>query len=163
MLVLGIDPGIDRLGWGFVSEENGVLRYIDAGCFTTSKKDREEKRLLEIKEFVSKTIHNQRPDALSIEKIFFAANAKTAISVGQARGVILLTAEMANIPTFAYTPLQVKQAVSGYGQADKHQIQLMVKSILKLPSIPKSDDTADALAIAITHLFSYKLKKLTIN
>lgn len=156
MLILGIDPGIARLGWGFISETNGNPQLVDAGCFETDKRDREPKRLQQIFDFLIKILKKRRPDVLSLEQLFFATNVKTALSVGQARGVILLAAETANIQVAAYTPLQVKQALSGYGRADKQQIQLMVKSILKLPTVPRPDDTADALAIAITHLFSYR-------
>lgn len=156
MLILGIDPGLERLGWGFISDAGSKLELVDAGCFQTSKQDTEPERLRQIYEFLRKTIKKRHPDIVSIEQLFFATNAKTALTVSQARGVILLAAQITKTPIATYTPLQVKQALTGYGKADKRQVQLMVKSILKLPTIPQPDDTADALAIAIAHQFSYR-------
>lgn len=157
MLILGIDPGIARLGWGLVTSEKGKLKMVDYGCFETPAKMPENDRLEEIYRFLGKLIQTHNPDTLSVEELFFAANAKTALTVGQARGVILLTATLQKLPVVSYTPLEVKQALTGYGRADKKQIQIMVKSILGLEKIPQPDDAADALAIAITHAFSYKM------
>jgi crossover junction endodeoxyribonuclease RuvC len=120
--------------------------------------ENEARRLEQAHLFLKKLIQTHQPNVMSVEELFFAANAKTALTVGQARGVILLTSALANLKIFSYTPLQVKQALSGYGRADKHQMQMMVKAILNLKEIPQPDDAADALAIAITHAFSYKLQ-----
>lgn len=157
MIILGIDPGIARLGWGIISEERGKLTMIDYGCFETPATEAEPNRLREIFEFLTELIKTHKPEVLSIEELFFAANARTALTVGQARGVAIVAASLLEIPSYSYTPLQIKQALSGYGRADKAQIQFMVKSILKLGKIPQPDDAADALAVAITHAFSYKL------
>lgn len=151
MIVLGIDPGIARVGWGVLSSSHSKLSSISYGCITTSVSSADEVRLKNVYDEITTIISSYHPDVISIEKLFFAANAKTAFVVGQARGVLLLSAANAGIDTFSYTPLEVKMALTGYGKADKSQIQRMVQSILTLPSIPKPDDTADALAIAITH------------
>lgn len=158
MTILGIDPGIARLGWGIISDSNGKLLPIDFGCFETDKNESESQRLKKIDEFLVNLIASQKPDTLAIEELFFAQNSKTALTVGQARGVILLASAKSNLEIASYTPLEVKQALTGFGKAEKHQVQMMVQSILKLNKIPKPDDTADALAIAITHAFSRKLK-----
>lgn len=158
MTILGIDPGLARLGWGIISDTKGTHILIDFGCLETQSKQPESDRLKQINLFLTKLISTHRPDALAIEELFFAANAKTALAVGQARGVVLLTAALANLETHSYTPLEVKQALTGFGRADKHQMQMMVQSILKLKMVPKPDDAADALAVAITHAFSRKMK-----
>ena len=157
MPILGIDPGIARLGWGIISFEKGNVKAVEYGCFETSAKLPEAERLKDLHSFLTKLINTHKPEVLSVEELFFAANAKTALTVGQARGVVILTASLFDLPVSSYTPLQVKQALTGYGRAEKSQIQLMVKTILKLNEIPKPDDAADALAIAITHAFSYKM------
>jgi crossover junction endodeoxyribonuclease RuvC len=159
MLILGIDPGIARMGWGLLSENEGQLKLIDVGCFETKAGMAEPERLKNIYQFLIQLIQKHRPGVLSIEELFFASNAKTAFTVGQARGVVLLAATLAKLQINSYTPLQVKQSLTGYGRADKKQIQIMVKSILHLNTIPQPDDAADALAIAITHAFSYKFNK----
>lgn len=159
MLILGIDPGLARVGWGIIEEKSGRHTAVAYDCFTTPSTQNEEARLEAINNFLSGLIKLHRPDIMAVEKLFFATNAKTAISVGQARGAILLTAAQMNLPTAAYTPLQVKQAITGYGKADKKQIQAMVNSLLKLSPPIRQDDTADALAIALTHAFSYKLSQ----
>ncbi len=160
MVILGIDPGIGRVGWGIIRDDSGKHQIITYGCFETSSKMEETERLSQINTFISDLVHQYQPDAIAIEQLFFAANVRTAMSVGQARGVIVMAASTTGVPLTSYTPLQVKQAISGYGKADKKQIQMMVKTLLKLPTIPQPDDAADALAIALTHAFSYKLKKL---
>lgn len=160
MIIIGIDPGIARVGWGIIRIQDSGLRIQDVGCFETSKSDPLDQRLLSISVFLKKLFGEYKPDCVAVEQLFFATNAKTAITVGQARGVIILTASQANIPTFDYTPLQVKLAITGYGKADKNQVQQMAKNILKLKEIPRPDDAADALAIALTHAFSYKLQKI---
>jgi crossover junction endodeoxyribonuclease RuvC len=158
MIILGIDPGIGRIGWGFVQQLTGKQKLIDYGCFETDSKLSQEERLALIHQFFIDLITKNKPDAIAIEQLFFATNAKTAFSVGQARGVIVLACSSFGIPLTSYTPLQVKLAISGYGKADKNQVQQMVKSLLRLSNIPKPDDAADALAIALTHAFSYKLR-----
>lgn len=155
---MGIDPGIGRIGWGLIEESNGKLKALDFGCFETSSSEKEETRLSQINLFLKKIFFDYLPNVVAIEQLFFAANSKTALIVGQARGAILLTASQANLPIFSYTPLQVKLTIVGYGRAEKKQVQIMVKSFLGLREIPKQDDAADALAIAITHAFSYKLR-----
>lgn len=158
MIILGIDPGIARVGWGVIDEKGGKYSPLDYGCFETYATSQEDQRLLQINEFVLELIKKHKPEIVAIEQLFFGANTKTALTVGQARGVIVLTAAQRNIKTVSYTPLQVKMALTGYGRAEKKQIQIMINSILKLPKKITQDDTADALAVALTHAFSYKLK-----
>ncbi len=160
MRILGIDPGIGRCGWAVVDSNKGKVIAIDYGCFETDSKTNVEKRLEEIHGGVEKIIKKYSVNCLGIEELFFNTNAKTAFVVGQARGVILLAASQNKLPIHIYTPLQVKIAVTGYGRAEKDQIGKMVKTILKLDSIPKPDDTADALAIALCHAFSAKMRVL---
>jgi crossover junction endodeoxyribonuclease RuvC len=156
MRILGIDPGIGRAGWGVIETQNSKLKTQNFGCIETSMKTAPEKRLQEVYAAVSRIINEEKPNALAIEDLFFNSNAKTALVVGQARGVILLAAAQNNIPVTVYTPLQVKLAVTGYGRAEKGQVAKMVKALLKLTSMPKLDDTTDALAIALTHAFISK-------
>ena len=159
MRILGIDPGIGRTGWGIVGVESGEWRVEKYGCIETSKDSSIEQRLHKLYLEIIEITKNAKPDALAIEELFFNTNAKTALVVGQARGVILLAAAMQQIPVAVYTPLQVKIAVTGYGRAEKSQVGQMVKTLLKLPAIPKPDDIADALAIALTHAFSVRMNK----
>lgn len=158
MRILGIDPGIGRCGWGVIDSNGSKLTAIDYGCIETKPKSEITGRLLEINREVEAVIKKYKPDALSIEELFFGTNSTTAFSVGQARGVILLLAAVHKLPVGIYTPLEVKMAVTGYGRAEKNQIGQMVKVILKLEKPPKLDDTADALAVALTHGFSAKIK-----
>ena len=158
MIILGIDPGIGRCGWGVIEVEGLKLKVLNYGCIETSSKKEVAQRLKEVHEEIVGLIKKYSPVALGIEELFFNTNAKTAFVVGQARGVILLAAAESKIPVSIYTPLQVKIAVTGYGRAEKEQVGKMVKTILKLKDIPKPDDTTDALAIAITHAFSVKMK-----
>lgn len=160
MKILGIDPGIGRVGWGVIEVERSKFKAQQYGCFETKPNDAIPKRLNEIYSFITTLLREHAPDSLAIEELFFNTNVKTAFSVGQARGVILLAAAQKNIPVAIYTPLQVKMATTGYGRAEKAQIGQMVKALLHLESIPKPDDTADALAIALTHAFSYKMQAL---
>jgi crossover junction endodeoxyribonuclease RuvC len=160
MRILGIDPGIGRCGWGIVDVEKSRLKVIGYGCIETSSKKQTPERLTEIHETISKIINEHKPEALGIEELFFNTNAKTAFVVGQARGVILLAAFQNKLEIAIYTPLQVKMALTGYGRAEKGQIGKMVKTLLNLKEIPKLDDTADALAVAITHAFSNKYTRL---
>lgn len=161
MKILGIDPGIGRLGWGVITVEQSKLRVHNFGCIETDKTLTVPDRLLEIYNTLTALIQKEKPDALAIEELFFNSNVSTAMSVGQARGVVLLLSAQYTLSVGVYTPLQVKVAVTGFGRAEKQQVGHMVKVLLKLPSIPKPDDTADALAVAITHAFSYKVTKLT--
>ncbi len=152
MKILGIDPGIGRMGWGIIEKVQGSQFLVGGyGCVETQPNSDIPGRLYAIYDEVCRIIDEYRPDALAIEDLFFAKNAKTAFSVGQARGVILLAASQKNLSIAVYTPLQVKSAVTGYGKAEKKQVGQMVKLLLHLKEIPKPDDTADALAIAITH------------
>lgn len=152
--ILGIDPGTATTGWAIVEEVKKNPRLIACGCVNTSKINSDAERLVEIGKDLASLIKKYKPDEAAIEDLFFFKNLKTAITVAQARGVILYEIKKNRIPLFAYTPLQVKQALTGYGRAEKKQIQIMVKNILKLAHIPKPDDAADAVAIAICHLNS---------
>ena len=160
MFILGIDPGIERCGWGVLSETKSVVTPVDYGCIFTSKEDSDAKRLLNLYNEIIDLIKKFKPEGIAVEEIFFNNNAKTVIIVGEARGVIMLAAEINKIPVFSYSPLKIKMAITGYGRADKEQVQYMVKNVLHLKSVPKPDDTADALAVALTHCFTYKLNKL---
>jgi len=152
MLTLGIDPGTATTGWGIIDSSNNMMKALAYGHIATKTIYPLPKRLHIIHTSLLDIIKKYSPDNASVEELFFSKNVKTAISVGHARGVILLTAQLSGLKTFEYTPLQIKQAVSGYGRADKQQIQTMVKSLLKLEKIPSPDDTADALAVAICHI-----------
>jgi crossover junction endodeoxyribonuclease RuvC len=158
MRIIGIDPGIGRTGWGIVDVEKGKLIVQKYGCIETFKDQSVGDRLLILYKTLEKILDEAKPDAFAIEELFFNTNTTTALVVGQARGVAFLTAAQRAIPISVYTPSQIKIAVTGYGKADKNQVGQMVKTLLALKSIPKPDDTADALAIAITHAFSYKMK-----
>ncbi len=151
MIILGIDPGIATVGWGVVKYEKGTFKYIDCGTITTPSGMRVERRLFFIHLALGDIIKRFTPDEISIEELFFNTNQKTAINVAQARGVILLTAEENKLPLFEYTPLQVKQAMVGYGRAEKKQVMEMTRVFLHLDSVPKPDDAADALALAVCH------------
>ncbi len=151
MIILGIDPGIARTGYGVLKLKSKTQWLVlDYGCIETSAKTVFSERLSEIYHSLRDIIKKYKPEKIAIEKIYFAKNAKTAIKVGEARGVILLASNQKNILISEFTPLQVKQALTGYGQASKEQVQKMVKIVLNLDKIPKPDDAADALAIAVT-------------
>lgn len=156
MIILGIDPGTATTGWGLVEKEGPKYTLIDFGCVKTPAKMPLHDRLDQIFDEISDLIKKYKPDHAAVEELFFAANSKTAIAVGQARGVILLAAKKNCVSVFEYTPLQVKMAICGYGRAEKMQVQKMVKTLLSLSDIPKPDDAADALAIAICHAQSYR-------
>jgi crossover junction endodeoxyribonuclease RuvC len=160
MLTLGIDPGTAITGFGLVREHKDRLDFIEHGVIRTSPKDNSQTRLKKIYNGLKKVIKEYKPKFVAIERLFFGKNSTTAIAVGQARGIALLAAAELGIIVSEYTPLEVKLAVTGYGKADKKQVQQMVKSLLKLEVIPKPDDAADALAIAITHLHTYKMRNL---
>lgn len=158
MRIMGIDPGIGRTGWGIIDEEHSKIKPVAFGCLETPPKEEIASRLASLYSSLQTILRDQKPDIVAIEELFFNTNAKTALIVGQARGVMLLLSAQEKIPVAVYTPLQVKVALTGYGRADKAQIGHMVKIILSLPVIPKPDDTADALAIALTHAFSRKMR-----
>ena len=151
MLILGLDPGLAIVGYGVIVYENSKFTVMDYGTITTTAGTPLPARLNRVFMGVEQLIEKYSPNCVSIEELFFYNNAKTAIAVGQARGVALLACEQANIPIYEYTPKQVKLGAVGYGLADKKQVQHMVKVLLNLKEIPKPDDAADALAIAICH------------
>lgn len=154
MIILGIDPGYAIVGYGVIEYLGNRFAVLNYGAVLTPAKTAFEDRLLQIYDELDILMRRYKPEALAIEKLFFNSNQKTVIDVSQARGVILLAARKNGIPIFEYTPLQVKQSVVGYGRADKNQVQEMTKMILHLDKIPKPDDTADALAMAICHAHS---------
>ncbi len=158
MKVLGIDIGTATTGWAVLSKEKGILTHKvwGYGVITTASKIPMPERLNQIFNDLTVLIKRYSPDHLAVEDIFFFKNQKTVITVGQARGVVLLAGKKKKLDIFNYTPLQVKQAVTGYGRADKEQVQIMVAKLLKLKEIPKPDDAADALAIGICHLNSQR-------
>lgn len=151
MRILGIDPGYAIIGWGVLNYERGRFTALDFGAVTTAAGTPFLERLEKIHTDISAIIGAHSPQTLAIEKLYFQNNQKTAIEVAEARGVILLAAQQAGVPVFEYTPLQVKSAVTGYGQAHKPQVMEMTRRLLRLTQVPKPDDTADALAIAICH------------
>lgn len=152
MTVLGIDPGYAIIGYGVVNAEKSSFTPVAYGCITTDADTDFNERLKLIFEGMNKVIEKAKPDCIAIEKLYFQNNQKTAIMVAEARGVILLCAQLHNIEIFEYTPLQVKTAVTGYGKAKKQQVMDMTKRLLKLRVMPKPDDAADALAIAVCHI-----------
>lgn len=157
MIVMGIDPGIAITGYGIVEYDGNKIKTIDYGYIQTLSYELTSSRLKTIYEGIFGLIKTFQPDAFSIEELFFNKNTRTALTVGQARGVAILAAGMNNLPVYEYTPLQVKQSVIGYGRAKKEQVQFMVKELLKLKEIPKPDDVADALAVAICHCNWHKM------
>ncbi|MDQ1283844.1 MAG: crossover junction endodeoxyribonuclease RuvC [Patescibacteria group bacterium] len=159
--ILGVDPGTATTGWAVIEEDNkGEMKTIAYGHISTSKNNSDEDRLLEISSDLNRIIGKHRPEEAAIEQIFFFKNQKTVIQVAQSRGAIILTLKQNGVRIASYTPLQIKQALTGYGRADKKQIQEMTKSILKLNALPKPDDTADAIAIAICHINSRKMASM---
>jgi crossover junction endodeoxyribonuclease RuvC len=151
MRIIGIDPGTGILGFGVIDVERGKAQLVDAGVIRTPAKQEDAIRLQTIFDELTEIIAQTKPQAMSVEKLFFAQNVTTAMTVSQARGVVLLTGQQAGLTIHEYTPLQIKQAITGYGRAEKKQIQEMVRVILQLQEVPKPDDCADALAAAITH------------
>ena len=151
MRILGIDPGTATTGYGIIEYHAGKPKAIDFGCIMTSSKESASSRLSTLYGSMMQLLDQSKPDAVAIKKIFFNTNITTGIAVSQARGVILLAAEHHNLPIAEYTPLQVKSAICGYGMAKKPQVQQMIQTILNLKSIPRPDDAADALAIALCH------------
>ncbi len=154
MRILGIDPGYAIVGWGVIEQQNSKFKTLGYGAITTAAGGEFTARLETIYNDMCRLLEEAKPDAMAIEKLFFNTNTTTAIMVAEARGVILLAARKAGVPVYEYTPLQVKQAVTGYGRAEKMQIQEMTKLLLHLERVPKPDDTADALAIALCHAHS---------
>ena len=152
-LALGIDPGTATTGYGLVRlDRNGELVAVHYGVILTPKDESAPARLEMIYDELTDLLEEYNPDTAAVEKLFFSRNVTTALAVGQARGVVMLALQQAGIDAFEYTPKEIKNAVAGYGGADKHQVQEMVRALLQLDSIPKPDDAADALAVAITHL-----------
>lgn len=151
MRILGIDPGVAIVGFGVVDHEKGQSKMVQYGAINTQAGLPLATRLVQIESDLKQLIDHFQPDEISIEELFFSKNITTGIAVAHARGVILCTAEKCGIPIYEYTPMQVKQAVAGYGLAEKHQVMDMVRRLLKLKAIPKPDDAADALAIALCH------------
>jgi crossover junction endodeoxyribonuclease RuvC len=159
LLILGVDPGIAILGYGLVKYETNRFTVIDYGAITTNAGINMSERLTIIYDRLVDIIKRYNPDAFAVEELFFNKNIKTALTVGHARGVAVLAGSKSGVQVYEYTPLQVKQAVVGYGRADKNQMQQMVKVILNLGEIPKPDDVADALAVAICHGNSSKFSE----
>ncbi len=162
MLVIGIDPGTATTGYGLVNEdESGRLTAVAYGVIKTPAKLPMPQRLRQLYRELKEIVILHRPDSAAVEKLFFQKNVRTAISVGQGRGVAILALAEAAIEISEYTPLEIKQAISGYGGADKAQMQQMVRALLNLDELPTPDDAADALAVAICHIHTDHLKKLT--
>lgn len=159
MRILGIDPGFAITGFSIIDYEGNKFKLITSGAILTEAHTSFPLRLEQIYNQLNQIITEYKPDAMAIEELFFNNNAKTAINVAQARGVILVTAKLNKVPIYEYTPLQVKQAVVGYGRADKMQVQRMVKMILNEENLPKLDDTTDSMAMAICHAHSSKFVK----
>jgi crossover junction endodeoxyribonuclease RuvC len=155
--ILGIDPGTATMGWGVIRQEGNRLRYVQHGTVTTPSIWEMPRRLARLFDGVTELLEGYRPQTVAVEELFFNTNITTAITVGQARGVAILAAYKAGVVVHEYTPLQVKQAITSYGRADKRQVQEMVRALLNLREIPRPDDAADGLAIAITHAFSSRM------
>ena len=151
MRILGIDPGTGILGFGVIDVQKGKLQLVDGGVIRTPVKEDDAVRLQTIFEELTYIIVQTKPEIMSVEKLFFAQNVTTAMTVAQARGVVLLCGKQAGLELFEYTPQQIKLAITGHGRADKKQVQEMVKVLLGLKQVPQPDDCADALAAAITH------------
>ena len=161
LIILGVDPGTAITGYGFICADTDPIQMVAYGAITTPSDWEMPRRLAHIYRELADVIAQHRPTDAVVEKLFFSKNVRTALSVGQARGVALLAAEQAQLAIHEYTPLQIKQAVVGYGRADKNQIQQMVKMLLQLDFVPQPDDAADALAVAICHAHSARFEKLT--
>ena len=160
MLILGIDPGTAIMGYGLVDNPDDVLALVEYGTITTTPDQPMPQRLRSIFRQLSSILTRFHPDALAVEELFFSRNVTTALAVGQARGIVLLAAAEADIPVFEYKPQAVKQAIVGYGRADKSQVQQMVRMLLNLDQIPRPDDAADAIAIAVCHHHSARFNQL---
>lgn len=158
--VVGIDPGLAITGYGFVRPREQSLELVAAGAITTQADQALPDRLLRIYRELTELLDRYQPTAMAVEQVFFGRNASSALSVGQARGVALLTAALRGIPVFTYTPAEVKEAVVGYGAAEKRQVQEMVRLLLAMPDILRPDDVADAVAVAICHIHTRRLDEL---
>lgn len=158
MTILGIDPGTGRMGYGVVRKEGGRIVHVAHGCLETPAHTPQEERLLLIHETLDALIKKHGPALVGVERLFFQKNAKTAMAVSEARGVILLTARMHRLPVAEHTPMQIKQSVTGHGGADKKQVQEMVRILMALGSVPKPDDAADAVAVAYCAAVTEKLE-----
>ena len=163
MIILGIDPGYAIVGYGILSYDGNKFKALEYGTITTDASMNMTDRLRSIYDDLDTIIERTKPDFMAIEELIINSNQKTAINVAQARGELLIAALNHNVQIFEYTPLQVKQAVAGYGRADKNQVQQMVKLLLGLEKVPKPDDTADALAIAICHGHSYNPRRMEMK
>ena len=152
MIVIGIDPGVARLGYGVIHVDKGAITPLCYGCIETKAGRRQAERLLEIYTEIMALFARYPPDCLAIEKLFFTKNVTSAMSVSEVRGVILLAAEQRHLPVEEYTPNQIKQAIAGSGRADKAQMQEMIRRLLHLDEVPKPDDAADGLSIALCHI-----------
>ncbi|HLB71858.1 MAG: crossover junction endodeoxyribonuclease RuvC [Candidatus Methanoperedens sp.] len=152
MIVIGIDPGLATVGFGVIRKEGSSITPVSYGCIRTYPDKQKSERLSEIHAEISVLFEKYAPEALALEKLFFSKNVTNAMSVSEARGAILLAAQQKNIPVFEYTPNQVKQAITGSGKADKRQMQEMIRRLLKLEELPKPDDAADGLSIALCHI-----------
>ncbi|MEX1995277.1 MAG: crossover junction endodeoxyribonuclease RuvC [Candidatus Saccharimonadales bacterium] len=159
MRIIGIDPGTGILGFGVIDvAKGGKLTLVDGGVIRTPAHQPLDERLMEIYRHVASVISKTRPEIMVVERLFFAQNVTTAMSVSHARGVVILAGKLANLEIAEYTPLQIKMALTGYGRADKKQMQEMVKILLRLKEVPRPDDCADALAAAITHATGLRVK-----
>ncbi len=160
MRILGLDPGTATTGYGVIDVHEGVLTAVAYGTITTRAKVPMPQRLQTIEQELKKLLRKYQPDSAGIEEVFFGRNVTTAITVGQARGVLILTLANAGIPISEYSPPKIKDAVTGYGKADKQQVQLMVRNLLDLEETPRPDDAADGLAVAITHYHYQRFETL---
>jgi crossover junction endodeoxyribonuclease RuvC len=160
VLILGIDPGTAITGYGLVREEDDILKLVDCGVITTPSGQPLPERLQVIYHGLADLVDRQRPAAAAVEELFFSRNARTALSVGHARGVTLLALVDAGLPIYEYKPLEIKQAIAGYGGADKRQVQEMVRMLLNLEDVPRPDDAADAVAVAVCHIHSARMAAL---
>lgn len=160
MIILGIDPGLAIVGWGVLEYQNTRFRPLAYGSINTPAGMETAQRLALIHHDLCAIIDKFKPTQMAVEELFFTKNITTGIRVAEARGVILMTGQERGLELAEYTPMQVKQAVTGYGKADKHQVQMMVKMLLNIKEIPKPDDAADAVAIALTHANSANMKKM---
>ncbi len=154
MVIFGVDPGTARMGWAVIESEKGKLLARTYGCLTTPKESPPEKRLASLHKELRSLIKTHKPNFVSVEDLFFATNAKTAISVGQARGIILLAAAQLNIRVASYSPLAIKRMICGIGNADKKLVQKAITKLFHLREVPKPDDCADALAVAVAHVYA---------
>lgn len=159
MIIIGIDPGYAITGFGVLEYEGNHFKLIESGSIQTKAGIPLPTRIAKIYDDMNGLIEKYKPDAIAIEELFFNRNTTTAIGVAQGRGAVLIAAAKTNTPIYEYTPLQVKQGVTGYGRADKKQVQMMVKTVLGLEKVPKLDDTTDAIAIGICHAHSHRFSK----